>query len=86
MKIIVSQQNKKILVTFESGRVIDPSISLRINKAEGFLVALDSFFKKRRIKFIRPIGQIGSIRHIEFKNIGVLTERIIRATIAGLRF
>lgn len=77
MKIIVSQNNKKIIIAFKSGKVVDNYV---IDKADEFLLALDRFLKKRKI---RPIGHIG---HIKFENTGVLTERIIRAIIVGLRF
>ena len=83
MKIIISQQNKKILITLKSGKIVDKYL---LDKAEEFLLALDKFFRKCRIRKIRRIGQIGPIGHIEFENTGVLTERIIRSIIAGLRF
>lgn len=84
MRVIVSQQDlpagrhgKKILVTFKSGKIVD---KYEVDKAEDFLVAIDRFIKKYKI---RPIGQIGPIKYIE--PIGELTERVIRAIIAGLR-
>lgn len=86
MKIIVSQQNlpaqagKKLLITFKSGKVVD---NYAIDKADEFLVAIDKFISKRRIS---PINLIGQIRHIEFHNTGILTERVIRSTMLGLRF
>ena len=78
MKIIVSQKDKKILIEFRQGKVVDPSTSLRINKAEDFLLAIDKFFRKRKIRQIGRIGLIGPM--------SLLTERIIRAIVAGLRF
>jgi len=96
MKIIVSQQNKKLIIEFKHGKVVDKYL---LDKAEEFLLALDTSTqlsvnpeRSRRIdKFlrrrnIRPISHIGPIGHIEFENTGVLTERIIRSIIAGLRF
>ena len=87
MKIIISQQHKKLLIEFYSdaptrsvgGR--SPDLSVGVDKADGFINALDRFSKKHKIK---SIGQIGSIRRIG--PMGVLTERIIRAIIAGLSF
>ena len=78
MKIIVSQQGKKILVEFRRGKAVD---KYRIDKADDFLAAIDRFFRKRKI---RTMGQMGPIRLIG--PIGVLTERIIRAIMLGLRF
>jgi len=78
MKIIVFQQNKKLLITFKSGKLVD---KYRIDKADDFLVTVDKFLRKRRIKSIGRIGQISLIGPM-----GLLTERIIRAIIVGLRF
>jgi len=78
MKIIVSQQDKKLLITFKSGKLVD---KYRIDKADDFLVTVDKFLRKRRIKSIGRIGQISLIGPM-----GLLTERIIRAIIVGLRF
>lgn len=83
MKIIVSQQDKKILITFESGKLVDKFV---VDKAEGFINVIDKFFRKRRIKSIGQIRPIRQIGHIRFENTGILTERIIKAIIAGLRF
>lgn len=81
MKIVVSQQDKKLNVKFCQGKLVDKH---EIDKAEDFLVAVDKFFKKRKI---RPTGLIrGQIGHIEFENTGILTERVIKAIIMGLRF
>lgn len=79
MKIVVSQQGKKLLVTFGSGKVIDPSTSLRINKADDFLAAIDKFIRKRD-----NLKNAIAKAELEFINVGMLTERIIRATIKGL--
>ena len=80
MKIVVSQQDKKLHVTFKNGKVVDKYL---VDKAEEFLLALDKFFGRRNI---RPINHTGQIGRIKFVNTGMLTERIIRAIIAGLRF
>ncbi len=93
MKITISQQDKKILIKFfysdarhRRGRSPDldsdgtVGVCVGVDRAEDFLLVVDKFLKKHKI---RPIGQIG---HIEFKNTGLLTERIIKAIIAGLRF
>ena len=85
MKIIVSQQDKKILIEFYDGSGVDPSTSLRINKSEDFLLVLDKFLNKSRIRPIGRIGPIGPIK-IKFQNTSILTERVIRAIIAGLKF
>lgn len=77
MKIIVSQQGKNLLVTFEQGKTAD---SYFIAKTEDFLVCVDKFVKKRKVRITSPI------RHVEFENTGLLTERAIMATIGGLRF
>ena len=85
MKIIVSQQDlpagrhgKKLLISFISGKTVD---KYKVDKADDFLAVLDRFFRKRKI---RTMGQMGPIRLIG--PIGVLTERIIRAIMLGLRF
>ena len=78
MKVIISQQNKKLLITFKSGKLVD---KYRIDKADDFLVTVDKSLRKRRIKSIGRIGQISLIGPM-----GLLTERIIRAIIVGLRF
>ncbi len=77
MKIIVSQQDKKISVSFIHKDVVDKFV---IAKAEDFLGVVDRFVKKRKISFI---GQTG---RIEFKNTGILTERVVRAIMLGLKF
>lgn len=90
MRITVSQQGKKLLIEFnyhpktlldkegKKGRlVVDKYI---IDKSDGFLLTVDRFLKKNNI------SRIGQIRHIEFINTGLLTERVIRAIIRGLRF
>ncbi|MDP3004076.1 MAG: hypothetical protein Q8N43_01005 [Candidatus Azambacteria bacterium] len=80
MRVIVSQQGKKLLIIFQQNKFTDAFV---VDKAEEFLTALDSFIKKRKISPISLIGQIG---HIEFKNTGMLTERVVRAIMLGLKF
>lgn len=92
MRITVSQQDlptlptghaggrhgKKILITFESGKVVDKFV---IDKAEDFLAAVDKFAKKHN-----NLREAISKSDLEFANTGLLTERIIRAIIVGLQF
>ena len=85
MKIIVSQQDKKILIEFYSDarhrRGRSPDYSVGVDKAENFLDALDRFIKKRKMN-LKSLSKV----KLEFHNVGILTERIIRAIISGLRF
>jgi len=78
MKIIVFQQNKRIKITFRQSDIVD---SYEVAKAEGFLDVLDRFIKKRKIELV-------SLRRarLEFRNVGLLTERTIRAIMLGLGF
>ncbi len=78
MKIIVFQQNKKILITFQQGDTVD---NYSVNKAEKFLVCIDKFLKKHHTLKIRF-----KIHDLRFKNVSLLTERIVRATMVGLCF
>jgi len=78
MKIIISQQGKKISVNFIRKDVVDKFV---IDKAEDFLGVVDRFIRKSRIGLV-------SLRKadLEFENTGMLTERVIRAIILGLSF
>lgn len=80
MKIIVSQQDKKILITFKDKKLEESFI---VDKADEFLVCVDKFLKKHYITkledFVKNAG-------LEFYNTGMLTERIIRAIVKGLSF
>ena len=78
MKIIVSQKNKKVLISFESGKLVD---KYAIDKADSFLLCIDRFIKKRKMK-------IESLKKadLKFENTGLLTERVVRSIIAGLNF
>ena len=78
MKIIVSQKDKRILITFKSGKSVDKFV---IDKAEEFLGVVDRFIKKRKIDLV-------SLRKadLKFENTGILTERVIRAIMLGLCF
>ena len=79
MKIIVSQRDKKILITFEIGKVVD---KCSIDRAEDFLTAVDKFLKKPII----GLEDFAKNARLEFVNVSLLTERIIRSIILGLRF
>lgn len=76
MKITVSQKDRKILVTFKSGKAVD---NYAIDKADSFINALDKFLKKRKLNIA-----VLKKADLKFANVGMLTERIIRAIIAGL--
>lgn len=78
MKIIVSQQGKKLLITFKQGSVVD---NYSVDKSDEFLGCVDKFFKKRKMK-IESLKKTS----LEFENTGMLTERVVRAIIAGLQF
>ena len=78
MKITVSQQDKKILITFKDGKIVD---KYTIDKAEEFLVCVDKLLKKHHTA---EIGWRNA--KLEFFNTGILTERVIRAIILGLSF
>lgn len=78
MKIIVSQQGKKIDIEFHQGKIVD---NYSVDKAEDFLAALDRFIKKRKISLALLKKAV-----LEFVNTGVLTERVIRAIMLGLSF
>jgi hypothetical protein len=91
MKIIVSQQNKKLITEFylpkplllkEGKRREEREVyKYTIDRAEDFLVAVDTFLKKSN-------NELTSIKNaeLEFIDVGVLTERIIRSIIVGLNF
>ncbi len=99
MKITVSQQDKKISVEFHhpkpllgkegKGRlVVDKFV---IDKAEDFLGVVDRLVKKRKMK-VESLQKAS----LEFsaqggpasgwKNTGMLTERVVRAIMLGLKF
>lgn len=78
MKIIVSQQDKKILIEFHHGKIVD---NYSVDKADEFINILDRFIRKRKISFALLKKAV-----LEFVNTGVLTERVIRSIIIGLRF
>ena len=85
MKIIVSQQDKKISVDFIYKDIVDKYV---IDRAEEFLVCIDKFLRKRIIAdrhgLLRGFTQKNLT--LKFENTGVLTERIIRAIMLGFRF
>jgi len=78
MEIIISNQDKKILVDFCQSKLVDKFV---IDKSDSFLSVLDRFFKKRKMKIA-----VFQKADLKFVNVSILTERIIRAIIAGLRF
>ena len=79
MMVIVSQQDKKIEITFKDKKL---EKSFVIDKAEEFLVCVDKLLKKRHTV------KVSNFRHVKlvFHNTGLLTERVVRATMLGLRF
>ena len=78
MKIIVSQQDKKVSITFQQNKSVDTFV---VDKSDKFLECVDVLVKKNKI---RP----ETLRNakLEFLNSGLLTERIIRVIILGLSF
>lgn len=78
MKIIVSQQKKRIKITLQQGNIVDNYV---IDKADEFLLCIDKFCKRYKID-IRVFKKAS----LEFINVSMLTGRVIRAIIAGLRF
>lgn len=78
MKITVSQQDKKITISFIHKGVVDRFV---INKADKFLECVDKFIRKRKIK----LKALKNAR-LEFSGTGILTERIIKVIILGLSF
>lgn len=79
MKILISQQqNKKLLIEFHHGKFVNKYL---IGKSDDFLPAVDRFFKISD----NPRNDI-SDAELDFANVGMLTERIVRAIIIGLRF
>jgi len=80
MKVIVSQENKKILIEFCHGKIVD---SYSIDKTEEFLVCIDNLLKKRHTVKISDFRDA----RLEFEGkVGMLTERVVRAIILGLSF
>ena len=79
MKIIISQQNRKLSIEFHQGQLVD---NYSIDKAEEFLVCVDKLLKKHHTVKISNFRDT----KLEFHNSGLLTERVVRAIILGLRF
>ncbi len=80
MKVIISQQGKKLEIIFENGKVVD---KYTINKAEEFLVCVDKLLKKHHTV------KISGFRDAKLKfegEVGILTERVVRAIMLGLSF
>lgn len=95
MKIIVSQEDKKILVEFRWGKAVDTSTRLSVNpepsrridkysvdKAEDFLMCVDKIMRKDHTVNNKSFTKAD----LEFRGAGLLTERVIRAIIGGLDF
>lgn len=78
MKIIINQIRDKISVEFHYGKVVDNYI---IDKADEFLIGIDRFLKKRKIR-VESLQKAD----LKFVNTGLLTERVIRAIMLGLCF
>lgn len=78
MKVVVSQQDKKISVAFQHGNVVETHV---IDKADDFISAIDKFLKRHNNLRSSVLNA-----DLKFVNVSILTERIIRAIIAGLRF
>ena len=88
MKIIVSQQSKKITIKFyhpkplldkegRKGRLIVESFI--VNKSDEFLECVSALVKKNKMK-----TETLKNARLEFQNTGLLTERIIKVIILGL--
>ena len=78
MKITVSQQNKKINIIFKDKNLEKNFI---VTKSDEFLECVSMLVKKNKIK----LETLKKTR-LEFRNTGLLTERIIRVIILGLSF
>jgi hypothetical protein len=80
LKIIVSQQGKKIEIIFNQNKTVDTFV---IDKAEEFLVCVDKLLKKRHTVKISDFRDA----KLEFEGrVGMLTERVVRAIMLGLCF
>lgn len=78
MRIIISQEGKKLNIEFKNGSTVD---KYTVDKAEEFLVCLDKLFKKRN-----NVQQKLRIQDLQFENTGLLTERVVRAIMLGICF
>ena len=74
MTITVSQQNKKISIKFCHGKVVDGFV---VSKSDEFLDCVDK---------LKLSAEDWKNTRLEFRNTGLLTERIIRVIILGLSF
>ena len=74
MKITIAQQNKKIQIVFKDKNLEKNFV---VDKSDEFLECAD--------KLKLPAENWKNAR-VEFKNAGLLTERIIRVIILGLSF
>jgi hypothetical protein len=81
MKIVIGQINQtknKISIEIHHNKDI---YSYTIDKADGFLLCIDKFLKKHKIR-VESLEKAGLV----FVGTGILTERIIRSIMAGLNF
>ncbi len=80
MKITIFQQGEKLIVEFHHGKIVD---KCHLDKAEEFLVCVDKLLKKRHTVKISDFRDA----KLEFEGrVGMLTERVVRAIMLGLRF
>lgn len=78
MRIIVSQKEKKIMIIFKDKNL---EKSFIVDKSDEFLECVDKLLPHR--------GRSPAVwknARLEFRNTGLLTERIIRVIILGLSF
>ncbi len=78
MNIVVSQQNKKINITFSDKKLEKNFV---VDKSDEFLECVDHVRNHAR-----AIDKLFRNVKLEFENTGLLTERIIRVIILGLSF
>ena len=103
MKIIISQQGKKLTSEFYHNQIV---YKHSLNKAEEFLLGIDRVVKIRQRRqrwqfkksnFYYPVDKLIKKPHtvkisdfrnarLEFRNTGLLTERVIRAIMLGLLY
>lgn len=79
MKIVVSQQDKKLIAEFHNGKNINRYL---LEKADDFLVCIDKFLTKYHTTGSDSFKNV----KLEFHNTGILTERVIRSIMLGFCF
>lgn len=77
MRIIISQQDKKLSIEFHQGKLVD---KYTLDKADDFLICVDKFLSRYYTKGGSGLKNV----KLEFHDTGILTERVIRAIVAGL--